>query len=241
MKVRIVVANPKGGVTKSTTVIHLTAALREIGLRVLVADLDSQANVTDYYYARHGGAVAAITGQETLADALEGGDILSASPALSELWMHLPKQPAMLGRLARLLDQARSHDVAILDTPGYIGVELACALACATLVLVPVVASEWSLEAVGPLFQELETHAPKAPVALLPNAFGKARDDRELLASIRELEYEILPPIPWDKNLKIRTEKRMPAASNSKAFQAYREVAAAIVSHAKLAVPQVVV
>ena len=45
----IAIANQKGGVGKTTTAVNVSACLAKSGRRVLVVDLDSQANCTSHF------------------------------------------------------------------------------------------------------------------------------------------------------------------------------------------------
>ena len=158
MKTRVVaVANQKGGVGKTTTVISLSSCLAELGRSVLVVDLDPQANATSglglptregasLYEALLGSAELNGLIQHT---ALENLDIIPAEIDLAGCEVEIARTDHYLHCLSRVLgplaDQC-TYDFVLLDCPPSLGILTMNALAACNSVLVPMQCEYYALE-----------------------------------------------------------------------------------------------
>ena len=141
----IVLANQKGGVAKTTTTLNLGVALREMGYRVLLIDLDPQGNLTMsqglnpdviersmFDVLVHKVPISDVIEQREADLAVASIDLAGAELALS----------AMIGRersLEKALVEVRSsYDYVLVDTPPSLGLLTINAFVAATGVIVPV-------------------------------------------------------------------------------------------------------
>ena len=156
----LVTANQKGGVGKTSTLVHLAFDFLERGLRVAVIDLDPQANASytlrefesGLQASKLFGPVPAGGWAETAPDA---GDGAAARLVLIE-------SDAILANAERLsLDDARTRfqasidalaqqgfDVCLIDTAPTLGVALVAALYAADFVLSPIELEAYSIQGI---------------------------------------------------------------------------------------------
>jgi chromosome partitioning protein len=144
----IAVANQKGGTGKSTVAVNIAAALGADGLRVLVVDVDSQADATSMF------GVDPVDHERTLYDVLTGNcelpdaiahdvtagvDLVVGDRRMADVELTLVGQTMRERYLAGALrDHIGAYDLVLLDCPPNLGLLTVNAFCAAPEVLVVV-------------------------------------------------------------------------------------------------------
>lgn len=176
----IAVANQKGGVGKTTTTWNTGAAISERGKRVLLVDMDPQANLTiamrlqPYSLERsvYDGLLAVLSAQSQASFDAEGEtfdphqliihtrkmDILPANIELSKSELRFAGGMRREYLLKKLLGPLReTYDVIMIDCPPNLGLLTINALVAADWVVVPVQTEAWAAAAIRPVLDSLAT------------------------------------------------------------------------------------
>ena len=159
----IAVVNQKGGVGKTTTAVNLTAALHDLGLRVLLCDFDPQANATSgmgvdkrrIRYSVYDVTINGVNPREAVV-ATPYGDVLPAAADLAGATVELIGVDHRERQLEMALQSIRGdYDLIFVDCPPSLELLTLNGLCAADSILVPVQCEYYALEGLSDLMATL--------------------------------------------------------------------------------------
>lgn len=157
--------NQKGGVGKTTTAVSLAVALGRRGQRVLLVDLDPQANATSALGIDgkdFAGTYDAVLDETPMAQCVvhvenEHVSLVPSSAELSGAEVELVPVMARERRLTNALSQVRdSYDWILIDCPPSLGLLTINALTASNAVIIPVQCEYMALEGLSRLMETLD-------------------------------------------------------------------------------------
>ena len=159
----IAVVNQKGGVGKTTTAVNLTAALHDLGLKVLLCDFDPQANATsglgvDKRKIKHSVydvVINNVSAKEAVVNT-KYGDVLPSSADLAGAAVELISADHREHQLEKALETVKAdYDVIFIDCPPSLEMLTLNGLCAADSILVPVQCEYFALEGLSDLMSTL--------------------------------------------------------------------------------------
>jgi len=161
----IAIVNQKGGVGKTTTSVNLSAYLANLGKRVLLVDIDPQANATsgiglDHRTLEHG-VYEALIGNKPLFEVIKrtvqkGLHIAPATVALSGASVEMVALENREFRLAQILEEVKKDfDYIIIDGPPSLGLLTVNSLVAADEILIPIQSEYYALEGLSQLLETI--------------------------------------------------------------------------------------
>lgn len=199
----IAIANHKGGVGKTTTVVNLADAFGRSGLKVLVVDMDPQANASLHIGKVHPSRVDLSCAQLLLAAGvdklpqavhedtyLENVSLIYGSLALGRVEEELKDQtPRPSEELRTKLETADGiYDVILIDCPPSLKLLTSNAMAAATHIIVPVESgSQYGLYGAEDLLKHIEKIKRINPTLALLGALLVRHDERQTVCKLLEV------------------------------------------------------
>ncbi len=157
----IAFANQKGGVGKTTSAIHIAAALAALHQRVLLCDLDPQGNIASGLGIRkseikrsiYDAVIGACEAKDAiLATEIVGLSVLPSHLSLVGVESELAGQEGANTAVREMLEPiSRDYDYIILDCPPSLSLLTVNALVAATAVVVPMTLEFYALEGLSQL------------------------------------------------------------------------------------------
>jgi len=158
----ICIANQKGGVGKTTTTVNLSAALAQMGHKVLVIDMDPQGNASSglgikKHETQDNNIYHVLIGEKTVQEVVYQSStknlwVATANPDLVGAEIELVDMPQREYRLKNAIMSVSSlYDYVFIDCPPSLGLLTLNSLAAANSFLVPLQCEYYALEGLSQL------------------------------------------------------------------------------------------
>jgi chromosome partitioning protein len=201
----ISIVNQKGGVGKTTTAINLATYLAKLNQRVLLIDLDPQANATSGIGVNHQTVAASLyevfSGSHSLEQVSisllpEGLKIAPANQNLAGANIELVSHPEREFCLYKAIEEIKPfYDYIIIDSPPSLGLLTINGLVASESILIPVQCEYFALEGLGQLLNtiNLVKQYLKPDLAVLGAVMTMYDDRHKLTRDVFEELYRYFP------------------------------------------------
>ncbi len=161
---RIALVNQKGGVGKTTTAVNLAAALDRLGKRVLLVDLDPQANTTVHVglqpHELTGTLYDVLSGRKTAREVIvrspAGLDILPSNIELAGAEVELVGAIGREAVLKDALEEVTDYDFILVDCPPSLGILNVNGLNYVDEIFIPVQCEFFALQGISLLMRTID-------------------------------------------------------------------------------------
>ena len=157
----IAIANQKGGVGKTTTVVNIAASIGYYGYRILLVDADPQGNATSGFGIQKRtvdrSTYEVLLGQCSAREAIlttpyKGVDLIPSSMALAAAELELADMRDRVMRLKEELVRVKGeYDFILIDCPPSLGMVTLNALSASDSLIIPIQCEYYALEGLSQL------------------------------------------------------------------------------------------